>query len=384
MRREYLTFDRAGRVTYVRPGDDGKDLREGATVKKGESLARLDDRQSQSEIDSAKAAVAEANAQLKAARAEIQQSVTQYQLAQSQFARTQRLFDQKATSRAEYDEAEANVKNSEAARDAAQTRLLSLESSVAAAEARLRQATLALEEIEITSPIDGIIAYLNVEEGYYFMQSNVKTTSEAEALQTVPIVVIDPTEFEITVNIPAFDSGLLETGLRVLIMTGGSSEADMIQTVSGTPPSDGTRTELLWTAQGEIFSVNPAVNPGGRSVQVQIRTVLGADQLRDGMFVTSWIEIQNKPDAIVAPFNAFLYEENRPYVFVIDERNIARRRAVVPGIQGLAGLEIVSGVEEGERLAIDGRHRLVDGSPVRVIETRERVQHAVSIGRITR
>lgn len=62
IRREYLTFERSGRVIYVKPGPGGRDLRPGDQISEGEVLARLDRRQLQSEIDSAEAALAEAKA----------------------------------------------------------------------------------------------------------------------------------------------------------------------------------------------------------------------------------------------------------------------------------------------------------------------------------
>jgi len=148
------------------------------------------------------------------------------------------------------------------------------------------------------------------------------------------MVVIDPSEYEITVNIPAFDSGRIQVGHPVLLMSGSSTEQSAITSIStlsenGPTPASG---DLPWTAKGKVFSVNPAVNPGGRSVQVRIRSEEGAQRLRDGMFVTSWIQVQNKEDAVVTPFNAFLYEENQPYFFVINKDNIADRREITVGI----------------------------------------------------
>jgi RND family efflux transporter MFP subunit len=283
------------------------------------------------------------------------------------------------------------LKNADAVKNGAIVKIRALEAGLNAAEARLRQASLALEEAEIVSPIDGIIAYLNIEEGYYFTQTNIRTTSESDALQTIPIVVIDPSRYEITVDVPAYQADVLSVGQNVLLVPGGmsataafgSSRTDAASAVGDSP--------LNWQAKGTIFSINPAVNPGGRSVQLKIRTSQGAERLKDGMFVACWIEVQSKADAIVAPFDAFLFEENRPYVFVVDSAGDsadrigkARRVDVRPGIESLTTREIVGGVKDGELLVTDGRYRLVDGAPVRLINGGNKPHAATSPPTTTR
>jgi len=379
VRREYLTFERAGRIAFVKAGQDGGDLRAGETVRAGEVLARLDRRQYESEIDSAAASLAEAQTQTEVAQTDIDQAETQYELAAAKFRRTKQLLDDRATSQAEYEEVEANMKNADAGKNAAVVKKRAFEAGITAAEARLRQAKLALEETEIASPIDGIIAYLNIEEGYYFQQSNIRTTSESEALQTVPIVVIDPSAFEVTVDIPSYEAGRVKVGHEVLVIPGGTSATEAFREGNGsaggtTIAGRQTASAVSWQAKGKIFSINPAVNPGGRSVQLKIRSSSGAEHLRDGMFVACWIGVEAKQAAIVAPFDAFLFEESRPYVFVSDPENgssgrgVARRVDVQVGIESLSNREIVAGVQEGERLVTDGRYRLVDGAPVTMID----------------
>lgn len=366
-RREYLTFDRAGRVTYLKKATDGDDLRAGERVQAGEVLARLDPRQYDSEIDSARASVAEAKAQLAVAQNDISQAETQHVLAAAKHKRVADLMRQRASSLAEYEEAEANEKNAAGSVRAAQVKVQALEASVKAAEARLEQSLLTLDETTIRSPIDGVIAYLNIDEGIYFTPSNIRTTSETDALMTIPIVVIDPASFEITVDVPSYQAELLKIGQEVMLVPGGMSATAAF----GESPAASTPSEIPWKAKGKVFSINPAVNPGGRSVQLKIRTSQGSEQLKDGMFVACWIQVMNKPDAVVAPFNAFLFEENRPHLFVVErgegDTGIARRINVQIGIEGLDAREVVGGVQPNDWLVTDGRYRLVDGAPVRVV-----------------
>lgn len=369
VRREYLTFERSGKIDFIMPGPDGRELRTGDMVKTGDVLARMDQRRYQSDIKTADSVLDEAKTQLEVAQAEVTQANTQYQLARTQYERSLSLINSNAISRSEHEEAEATFKNAEAMRASVQAKLRSLEAGITSAEAKLDQSKLTLEETDLISPIDGIIAYLNIEEGFYFTQNIVRTSSESDALQTIPIIVIDPSSYEITVDIPAFEAARVKVGQTVLLTPGN---------LPATNPFDGSEDTgpVSATAMGKVFSVNPAVNPGGRSVQIVVRTTQGAENLQDGMFTACWIQVENNHDAFVAPFEAFLFEENQPYVFVIEpsvseamsSKFVARRRPVTIGIQGLDSRQIASGVVAGDRVATTGRYRLVDGAPVAVIE----------------
>ncbi|WP_158231026.1 efflux RND transporter periplasmic adaptor subunit [Rhodopirellula bahusiensis] len=362
VQREYLTFEATGRVTFVGPEKPG------VPVKQGEVLATLDKRTFTAEVDAALATIEDAKTQVEAALADAEQAKTSSSLQQRQYERAQQLYKQNASSKQELEEAKAAMENAQSAVQAAASRAKALTSNIAVAEAKLKQAKIELENSEIKSPIDGFVAYVNVEEGFYFTQNLVKTSSEAEALTTIPFVIIDPSQFEIIVDVPSFDAQRIEVGQKVIVLPGGTADQTILNTLEGgsiTSPAP----DAAWQATAEVYSVNPAINPGGRSVQVKIRTTGEVEKLRDGMFVTCWIATEESNEAIVAPLDSFLYEENRPYVFVYQpEDQTVQRRSVGFGIRGLSRYEIASGVDAGDQLVTDGRYKLVDGTPVQAIE----------------
>ena len=362
VQREYLTFEATGRVTFVGPEKPG------VPVKKDEVLATLDKRTFVADVDAALATIDDAETQVEAALADAEQAKTSSTLQKRQYERAEQLFRKNASSKQELEEAKAAMENAQSAVRAAASRARALSSNIAVAEAKLKQAKIVLENSEIKSPIDGIIAYMNVEEGFYFTQNMVKTTSESDALTSIPFVVIDPSKFEIIVEVPSFDAQRIQVGQKVIVLPGGTADQTILGTLEGRTNASGA-PDAAWQATAEVYSVNPAINPGGRSVQVKIRTKGEVEKLRDGMFVTCWIATEESNDAIVAPLDAFLYEENRPYVFVYQpNEQTVRRRSVTFGIRGLSRYEIATGVQAGERLVTDGRYKLVDGTPVSVIE----------------
>lgn len=369
VRREFLTFEDQGKVTYVKVKKDAQAVREGDWVrgprkgeKLGELLASLDKREHVEQLKVTGSGLVESEQQVEVARAQISEAEAQQELAEDNLKRHEKLYKVKAISKHELDIARTRAKTARTAVRSAKARMEAALSGVKAARARMKQARLPMERTSIYAPFDGVLTYVNISKGDYFAPNLVNVSSEEALLKTIPMVVIDPSQFEVTVELPHFEGTLVRPGQRAIIMT----SADIIPSSSdlepGKPPKSGA-------IRGTVFSVSPAISPGGRAIQIKVRTVKGPQSIRDGMFVTCWVIVEEKTDAIVVPFDVFVYRQNRPYVFVVDRaKGVVEQREVVEGIAGLSTEEILKGVEEGDLLVTDGRHRLSHGAPVEIIE----------------
>ena len=369
-RREYLTFENPGRVAFVRPSEDGGELREGEQVKAGELLAHQDQRSAKADLASAEASMLEAQTREGVARAELDQARTDAALAQTTFGRFDVLSRKESASDQEFDEAKAQLAKAQAAVTRAQSQITAAQAQVKAAQSKVDQATVMLEKTELRSPIAGVAAYINVQEGIYFTPSFVRTDSESAALQTIPMVVIDSASYEVTVNIPSFERQRIKPGLPVVIVPTGDASSGGGELLAS--KADQSLEDILETfpVRGQVFSVNPAINPGGRAIQVKIRTTAGAEHIEDGMFVTVWVAADARDDVVVAPLDAFIYRENQPFVFTVDPMDpVARLQRVQLGMQGFVNREIVAGVKPGQRLVTDGRFLISDGTPVKLLDT---------------
>ena len=218
-----------------------------------------------------------------------------------------------------------------------------------------------------------MVAYLNTEVGFYFQPSSIRTEDETSALSTAPIVVIDPTRFEVTVSVPAYQRLSLEPGQPARIVTGLDSTEEMVRGAANSADRGlGSLPEA--TVRGEVFAVNPAVSPGGRSVQVKIRTEAsdGPPPLQDGQHVTAWIQTATREGVVVVPLEALLFRDDRAFACVVDPATgTAELRALTLGLQGFDTREVLEGLEPGEVLVTDGRYQLSNGLPVRVIDAAE-------------
>ena len=402
VRFKHLAFDVDGDITYV-VDRDGRNLREGDFVSQGELLAKIDDRNLQADLNQAEAAVneamrqrgaqaasvAQAQAQVAQARAAVDQAQAQLgqarsarDLAQTELQRYQTLYSRGALSASDLDNrrstvtdataqiqvaqgqvssARSQVDTAQAQVAAAQEQLRASDSQIETARSRLAQAEVALEGTRLYAPFDGIVAYFNIRENEYYSVQAVssQTGNYQELLNRVPIVVIDPNQFEVMADLSTSAGSRVRTGQTTLVTSGVSEISDQ--------SSQGSNLTERAEARGEVYAVNPAVSPGNRSIQMVSRITSGSSNLQHGESVTLWVAADEKDNTVVVPLNAVVFRDQVPYVFVVNEEtNTVEQRQVELGVEGLDEREILRGVEAGEQLVTDGQNGLVDGAKVKI------------------
>jgi len=140
-------------------------FREGARVKKGDVLVKLDGRDLQAALLSTEARRDGERFRLEAERSRIMGSKQNLENAKAQLARTQSLYDTGDVSRQQLDDAVTRMRDIESNEIAAEKTLLQLEKSLAASESTIEQAREAVRRTTITSPMDGLVTFLNAEVG---------------------------------------------------------------------------------------------------------------------------------------------------------------------------------------------------------------------------
>jgi len=393
VKKKHLTFEAEGTITYIKKVG-GRELREGDRVRAGELLATIDRRKAAADVTVASASRTEAKSQLTSALADRQkakeslaqanadrkQAQTNLEFAQADLKRYQELLKEGAIERREVEVREKELKNARAQLEAAQAQVRSARSGVAASEtqvqaaeagvnsasAQLAKTAVNVEDTEIRAPFNGIIAHLNITEGDYWTPQRVQASADYQSiLERIPMVVADADEYEVQVELPAYQGNQVRPGQRAFIVLDQDQKANLAEQVAQ------SNLIQLAKARGRVFSVSPAVSPGQRAVTVKIRISDGTTNLQDGARVAAWIAVQEKTNATVVPYSALVFRDQKPHIFVVTEvegRQVVEQRAIVPGIEGLSQREILQGVKPGELLVTEGKSRLVDGAPVEVIE----------------
>ena len=119
------------------------------------------------------------------------------------------------------------------------------------------------------------------------------------------------------------------------------------------------------TFPGRITAIDPALDPTTRTFQVEA-TLENADlMLKPGMFVKAEIVTESHEAAVLVPRELILTRRNRKIVFV-EENARAQMRELETGLEDRQFVEVVSGLEEGERLITSNHETLRSRARVQV------------------
>jgi multidrug efflux pump subunit AcrA (membrane-fusion protein) len=122
------------------------------------------------------------------------------------------------------------------------------------------------------------------------------------------------------------------------------------------------------TFKGSIREVSPIIDPASRTMRIQIKFDREDFRVRSGMFATVRLVINTKRNVPVIPRNAVINTYGKWVVFVVEETNIAVRREIVIGLDNDEQIEVVSGLDIGDRIVTAGQNFLTNNEPVRITE----------------
>ena len=297
-----------------------REFQDGADVRKGDILFKIDSR-------SYEAALAQAQGQLA-------QAQSQVLLDQITVKRQQELRAKSVISPQELDTAQATVKNDDA-------KVKSAEGAVAAAQVNLDYCT-------IRSPIDGRAGLRQVDVG------NIVGSGSATAGGVlVTIQAIDPIYTDFTVAEP--DLALVRRylgGPNVKVLT--DAEDDQI------PPREGT-----------LSFIDNALQPGSGTVKARAVTPNSDRALWPSQFVHVRLILDVLKDAKLVPSGAVQIGQNGPYIFIVKPDSTLDLRQVKAGQRQDDLTVITEGVNAGETVVVAGQLQLAPGAKVVTKEAAE-------------
>jgi membrane fusion protein, multidrug efflux system len=300
---------------------------EGAEVKKGDLLYRLEQGPFRAEVQAKEAAIQQINAQLRNATLTLE--------------RARSLLGSPAGQQSAVDAALANQQ--------------SLQGQLLAAQAQLQEAKISLDYTEIRAPIDGKIGRTATTIG------NVVSPSSgvlATIVSQDPMYVVFPVSVRTILDIReryAGRGGLDAVLVRVRLPNGRvykeSGKLDFVDnSVAGN-----TDTIVL---RGRV--PNPPAAGGKEGGKPG-----GERELVDGELVTVIVEDAQPVLALTVPRAAVLSDQEGDYVYAVDLQGKAQRRPVRLGQSPLPAKAVIeSGLEEGETVIVEGIQRVRAGQPV--------------------
>lgn len=337
-------------------------FREGSPVRKGQLLFTIDKRPFQAALQSAKALNAKAVADLAQAQQRTDVIQAQAQLAEAQavlvradqdVARLAPLAKEKAVTEQDLDAAIATQKSAKATVDSRQANVTNLEAAVkytveraraevSASQARIIQAQLDLSYCDISSPISGVIGFLQVNEG------NLVGRGDATLLATVS--ASDPLLVDFSLSEIDY---LKLTDPETAGHKAGSLRFDLLLSDESSHPYQGTfrvldRTVDPTTGTLKVEAAFP--NPGG--------------YLRPGQFARVRVAVAERENAILVPQRAIQELQGAKTVMVVDNQNTVSIRSVRLGDKADKEVIVLEGLNPGERVIVEGMQKVRPGVQV--------------------
>ena len=271
----------------------------GQAVREGQVLVVLDTRQEQAQL-----------AAVDAHRS----------LARLNFNRMQDLLDQRVVSKAEYDSASAEARQS---------------------DARVGEVSAAIQRKTIRAPFAGVLGIRQVNKGQYLAGGD----------PVVPLQILDP--IYVNFGVPQQAIGDVRVGRSVRITS------DTVNSVA---------------VGGRVTAVDSVVDPATRNIQVQATLANPGGALRPGMFVQTTVALGGGQTVISLPASAVNYAPYGDSVFVVSDlkddkgrtyRGV-RQQIVKLGPTRGDQIAVLSGIKPGDEVVTSGVFKLHNGAAVLV------------------
>lgn len=291
---------------------------EGDKVKKGQIIARLDDRDIVAQLDEAKSSLQLFQAQLKEV--------------ENNYNREKELFSRGLSSQQTLDQAETAYK--------------SLLANIDIAEARIRAAEVALENMIIRAPFDGTVLTKNAEVGEIVAPFGASTTSRAAV-----------------VTIADMNSLMVEADVSESNIEKIKQDIDCEITLDSNPGK---------SYQGYVFKIVPTADRSKATVLVKVAfkrydsSVLPEMSAKVSFLSEKSKEEEDMTPVLTAPLSAVEDVGGQKIVYVIVD-DAAVRKEITTGRLFGSYVEVTSGLSEGEKIIDNLNDKIKDGIQVKVL-----------------
>lgn len=274
------------------------------------------------------------NQGLDQAKANLNNAEAQSELSEQNFARMQRLFNQRAISPQQFEQATAQRK--------------AALSALEAARAQLNQAQEQVENSMVKSPFNGVVAAV-------FVDQNQMLPSGVQVAQ-----IIDPSRMISKVRVASRDIGLIKAGQEVLVSI----------------PSIPERRY-----KGKVTITDRAVDPVSKTLEAEILITDADSRIKSGMYGEFMIATNSVTNSVVIPETALLsqtevrinkltgtQEPVRKYFLFVVNGQKARLKEVKVGLISEGRAQITDGVSMNDKVIIVGNNIVQEGQTVNIID----------------
>jgi membrane fusion protein, heavy metal efflux system len=300
----------------------------GSFVRQGQTLAIVEQVLSAPETADLETTRTELRTRTAELQAQATQALTRRNAAEVELARARRLYDAGATSLKRVQEAEVQLKLAEQELTGAQKQA----QITKVGEERVDP----VRTFPLQAPISGVIAQTTFTPG-----EQVEAGKALFTIMNLDRVWIEAQVFE-------KDLATITTAKRATYKAAALPDT-VFQIGEGTP--------------NRLLTVGASVDPEKRTVSVVYEVDNPNGKLRNGMSAEITIDITGDRPVISVPKEAVVDEQGRKFVYVYEGGERFEKRVVTVGSEGQTDIQILSGVEPGELVVVEGIYQLRSTAP---------------------
>ncbi|SHN88185.1 efflux RND transporter periplasmic adaptor subunit [Desulfitobacterium chlororespirans] len=263
-----------------------------------------------------------------------------YDTAQKDYNNTKVLMESGAASLKELEQAEQKVTETQEKLVVEQeANLPLLKAQLEQAEVLYGKAQEKLQKATIHSPYDGTVLNLAVKAG-----------QEVEN-GTLLAQIGNPAQLLIETGINEVDAALLKVGDQVEITNSALLKEPLLGSIEAIAPT----AEVVSTSQGEQTQVK---------IRINVPATEGESPLKPGFNVNLKVILQKKEQALLVPLEAVIDGEGQKLAYVVGQDGIVTEKEVQTGLSNELFMEIVAGLQVGEKVILNPDGQIKDGVQV--------------------
>jgi membrane fusion protein (multidrug efflux system) len=238
---------------------------------------------------------------------------------QKQFERISKLAKKNSTSRSRLDEEQG---------------LLEI------ARAKVGHLKAQLRDYTIRAPFSGILGTRQISNGAVVDSETLITTLD------------DTTVIKLDFTIPETFLGVLKKGMNVTAQSPAYPDRNF---------------------NGIVTAISSRVDSDTRTLMIRAQIPNPDQLLKPGMLLTVDL-VKERSQSLIIPEESVILEKDKKFALVVTAENTVKKTEIVTGRRSPGRVEVISGLNAGHRVVIQGITRVRTGTSVNVVETREAVR----------
>jgi RND family efflux transporter MFP subunit len=311
----------------------------GTHVKEGQTVAVLEVPEIAAELSGADAAVRRAKQEIQRAKGDVDRAKSAHEAAHTMYDRLNQASQQRAglVAQQEVDDTHAKDLEAEAQVSSAQAAFSAAEQALEVAVANQRQYLALSDYSRITAPFAGVVTVRYADTGALISAGTASSTQSTPVVRIAEISVL-----RLVLPIPESLAGGIRLGDPVKVHVQALNE-DYV---------------------GKVSRFADALDPQTRTMETEIDFQNADEKLLPGMYVQAILAPPNTEMMLTVPLEAVEINGADGTVMAVNTQNVLEERKVRLGMEGSTRIQVLSGLNEGDRVLVGSRNEFRSGMKV--------------------